>query len=195
MSNNKNIYQRVLAVMGEISYLKKDAKVMSYKAITHDKVVSSVRSHLIEHGIVIEQDLVHSEVLQGNKPIYSARYSISFVNVDNPEDRLTVHHDAHAVLTDDKSPGKTNSYALKNAILKTFMIETGENDEESNKVETVQSKPQTIKTLEINTLKQLLTQLDCESGFLKHYSIDRVEDLNSAVYETAKKQLESKLAK
>jgi hypothetical protein len=48
MSNNKNIYQRVLAVMGEISYLKKDAKVMSYKAITHDKVVSSVRSHLIE---------------------------------------------------------------------------------------------------------------------------------------------------
>ncbi len=205
MSNNKNIYQRVLAVMGEISYLKKDAKVMSYKAITHDKVVSSVRSHLIEHGIVIEQDLVHSEVLQGNKPIYSARYSISFVNVDSPEDRLTVHHDAHAVLTDDKSPGKTNSYALKNAILKTFMIETGENDEESNKVETVQSKPQTedvtskdkpkIKTLEINTLKQLLTQLDCESGFLKHYSIDRVEDLNSAVYETAKKQLEFKLAK
>lgn len=60
---------------------------------------------------------------------------------------------------------------------------------------TSKDKKPKIKTLEINTLKQLLTQLDCESGFLKHYSIDRVEDLNSDLYETAKKQLESKLAK
>jgi hypothetical protein len=194
MSNNKNIYQRVLAVMGEISYLKKDAKVMSYKAITHDKVVSSVRSHLIEHGIVIEQDLVHSEVLQGNKPIYSARYSISFVNVDNPEDRLTVHHDAHAVLTDDKSPGKTNSYALKNAILKTFMIETGENDEESNKVETVQSKPQTIKPLEQKVLKEIAQKMPgCETKFLEHYKISNFSELTQAQYPQALKQLEKRL--
>lgn len=195
-TDKPNIYQRISAVMQDISYLKKDAKVMSYKAITHDKVVSSVRSHLIKHGIVIQQDLVNSELLQGSKPIYCARYEISFVNIDSPSDRLVVHHEGHSLLTDDKSPGKTNSYALKNAILKTFMIETGESDEESNSIEgSYQKNLKKINFAQATVLKTHCDSLGNTEKFLAFYSIKDFCDLPESSYKQALTALENKINK
>ena len=50
MSENKNIYQRINAVMNKVKYVKKDASVSGYKAVTHDKVVSECRQALVDEG-------------------------------------------------------------------------------------------------------------------------------------------------
>ncbi len=138
--SDKNIYQRINAVMEKIAYVQKDASISgggpAYKAVTHDNVTSQLRKHLVEEGIVILVEQLKSEVLikrdvknDIKMHLYSGDYAISFVNMDKPEDRATVTINAQAADNGDKAPGKAASYATKYAMLKMFSIETGENEE------------------------------------------------------------------
>ena len=56
--SEKNIYQRINAVMKDVEYVQKDAAItgggVNYKAVTHDMVTAVVRKSMVEHGIVIE---------------------------------------------------------------------------------------------------------------------------------------------
>lgn len=135
-----NIYQRINSVMKTVKYVQKDKQVsgggVNYKAVTHDQVVSVCRSALVEAGVVIYPEQVgHSMPVMRDLAnnikmhLYSADYSIHFVNIDSPEDRLTVSINAQANDNGDKAPGKAVTYATKTAILKVLCLETGENDE------------------------------------------------------------------
>lgn len=137
-----NIYQRLNEVRKAVPYLQKDKQVGSggwgYKAITHDAVTRELREHLITQGVMIVPHRAQgAAVLTGTTtgkgiPIirYEAVYNIDFVNVDDPQDRVTVEMEAHALDEGDKAPGKAVSYATKYAMLKLFSIETGEDDED-----------------------------------------------------------------
>lgn len=138
--SDKNIYQRINAVMDKITYVKKDANIsgggQNYKAVTHDNVTAQLRAHLVEEGVVVHLEQLKSEMLikrdvknDIKMHLYSGDYAISFVNIDTPEDRVTVTINAHAADNGDKAPGKAASYATKYAMLKLFSIETGENEE------------------------------------------------------------------
>ena len=135
-----NIYQRINAVMKKIAYIQKDKAVsgggQNYRAVTHDNVTAIIRPHLVEMGIVIHVEQLRSELLikrdltkEIKMHLYSGDYGVSFVNIDSPEDRVTVTINAHAADNGDKAPGKCASYATKVAMLKTFSIETGEDEE------------------------------------------------------------------
>ena len=139
-----NIYQRVNKVMKEVEYVQKDSSVStgggSYKAVSHDMVLAVLRKSMVGHGIVVQAECLRSSLIQekavkadgdkGHKMhLYSGDYAVHFVNVDNPEDRLSVTVNAHANDNGDKAPGKAMSYAVKYAMLKTFSLETGEDDE------------------------------------------------------------------
>ena len=60
-----NIYQRINAVQKQVKYIKKDSVVStgsgSYQAVSHDNVISELRGHLIEQGILVIPSLVSSE--------------------------------------------------------------------------------------------------------------------------------------
>lgn len=141
--SDKNIYQRINAVMQEVEYVQKDKAVSgggtSYKAVTHDQAVSVLRKSLVKNGIVINPVQVSGEFLEMRNlnatpnPIkmglYTGSYDIYFVNMDNPEDKVCLSVQAHASDNGDKAPGKAMTYAVKTAMLKQFTLETGENDE------------------------------------------------------------------
>ena len=141
--NDKNIYQRINAVMKKISYVQKDKAIsgggQNYKAVTHDNVTAMIRGHLVEEGIVVQLEQLKGELLirrdltkDIKMHLYQGSYAISFVNIDDPQDKATVTIDAHAADNGDKAPGKASSYATKYAMLKMFSIETGENEESRN---------------------------------------------------------------
>lgn len=145
-----NIYQRINEVRRLCPYIKKNKEVSgagTYMAVTHDHVTAELRPYLIEQGIVIVPRLVSSHVAdtgtftKSNIPIirYEARYEIDFVNMDDPQDRVTVPIESHALDQGDKAPGKAASYATKYAALKLFSIETGDREEE--RIETKGEKP------------------------------------------------------
>ena len=133
-----NIYQKINTVMKAVTYIKKDATIQGYKAVTHDQIVAHCRKHFVESGIVIYPEQIGesatSAVIKAggemtNMIRYEARYNIHFVNIDDPADRITAQVEAHANDNGDKAPGKALTYATKAAILKVLCMETGENDE------------------------------------------------------------------
>ena len=136
----KIIYQRVSEVMKAVEYVQKDASIgtpgASYKAVTHDMVSAVLRKEFITHGIVVRTTQYKGKYLQfrnveaGIKQnLYHAKYSVDFVNIDNPEDFIRVNVEASGTDSGDKAPNKAISTAVKYAMLKTFSLETGENEE------------------------------------------------------------------
>ena len=132
-----NIYQRLNKIRREVEYLKKDATVTGYKAITHDFVTSAIRRHLIDNGVLTIPRQISAElrdtgkVTKGGVPftVYIGMYEFDFVNEDDPSDMLTVRVGACSEDTADKGPGGAISYAMKYAFLKVLNIKTGESEE------------------------------------------------------------------
>jgi hypothetical protein len=133
-----NILQRINAVQKEVAYIQKDRSVStgggSYKAISHDAVTAMLRPHMIKHGVVIATSLAGDPQFdapaEGSKQrLFRAEFIVSFINIDDPKDRLVVTLPAHALDSGDKSCGKAISYATKYALLKVFALETGEDEE------------------------------------------------------------------
>ena len=136
--NGMNIYQRINAVRKAINYIQKDKSVSagpagSYRAVTHDAVTGMIRQHLVEHGIIIAPTLIdsmfHAKEEGAKQRLYSASYDVRFINMDAPDECVTIRIESHALDNGDKAPGKAISYATKYAILKLFNIETGEDEE------------------------------------------------------------------
>lgn len=184
-----NIYQRLNKVREAVAYLQKDKEVQGYKAITHDAVTAAVRPEFIKHGVMVVPSLVSAVTIQETRmatksgvPIirYEAEYDVRFVNIDNPEDFVTVHIGAHALDQGDKAPGKATSYATKYAMLKLLSIETGE-DEEGR---------QPVESEEVATLRKLVNNEDAEGLFLLRYSMN-IEQWN-AVTGVARQSAEKK---
>jgi hypothetical protein len=134
----QNIYQRINAVRKAIGYVQKDKSVSagaagSYRAVTHDAVTGMVRAALIENGVIIVPSVTsavfHPKEPDAKQRLYEATYQINFVNMDAPEERISIAVNSHALDNGDKAPGKALSYATKYGILKLFNIETGEDEE------------------------------------------------------------------
>ena len=132
-----NLYQRIREVQKAIGYIQKDRSVStgggSYMAVSHDTVTALVRSHVIEHGIVMSVSIHGDPVFEpkgdAKQRLFSGLFEVAFINADKPDERLSCVLPAHALDSGDKAPGKAISYATKYALLKTFMLETGEDEE------------------------------------------------------------------
>lgn len=144
-----NVFQRINKVREENEYIKKEKMVDNqYKVVTHDQVTHELRDDFIKQGIIILPSLVSERVVQDTLMVAGAKknpiirlecvFDVAFVNMDDPADRAVVRVPAHALDTGDKAPGKATSYAVKMALLKVCMIETGEEDEARKEREATQ---------------------------------------------------------
>ena len=124
-----NIYQRLNAVMGEVSYVKKEGnggKGLPYKSVSHDTVTKKLHGPLQRHGVIVTSDVVECSQ-DGNRT--EIKLAVSFINIDDPKDVFTVHFYGHGVDQQDKGIGKAISYAMKYCLLKTFLLESGPDDD------------------------------------------------------------------
>jgi hypothetical protein len=126
-----NIYQRILAVMAELKYVQKGEKTVNnqYRFVGHDAVSEAIHPMLVKHGIVMIPS-VSGWKQDGNRT--EVDVTVSFVNADKPEDRFEVQTFGFGVDGQDKGPGKAVSYATKYAVLKTFVLETGDDPEKDS---------------------------------------------------------------
>ena len=122
-----NIYQKMMEVMKGVTYFSKDDKVefktTKYKAISEEKVTSTVRAKLIEQGLVIFP-IAQSHKRQDMLTTVDVTYRI--VNTENPDEYVDVVSSGTGVDTQDKGVGKAMTYAYKYMLLRTFAIPTGE---------------------------------------------------------------------
>lgn len=189
------IYQKINQVMRKVSFVTKDTTVgfgnNQYKAVTHDRVTEIVRPHFVEAGIMIiprqqgKGISIDGKTQKGNDKIrFEAVYDVDFIDCED-RDKITVTVEAHAEGSDDKCAGKALSYAVKSAMLKVLMLETGENDEEGVK--------NTIDAKQSSMLTQLIADTNTDvKKFCEAYGVSNVTELPSGHFSNALLQLQKK---
>lgn len=152
-----NIYQKIQGVMQDIQYLAKDDQVAfgstKYRAISEEKVTSTVRAAMIKYGLVMYPKT--QEVMKDGQ-ITTVNTVYAMVNVDNPAEQIMVASSGQGSDTQDKGAGKAMTYAFKYALLRTYMIPTGEDPDKISSAELdakaeAQSNPDLIR----NTILEL----------------------------------------
>ena len=156
-----NIYQRMAEVMKDVQYLAKDDnvefKTTKYKAISEEKVTSTMRKALIDHGLVVFPIKQQRERI-GNITSVDVTYRLQ--NVDDPEDYIEVVSSGDGADTQDKGAGKAMTYAFKYMFLRTFAIPTGEDPDKISSAELDEKeKPELIGEVEAETLKKCVRAL------------------------------------
>jgi hypothetical protein len=135
MSEKLSLYQKIHAVMQDVTYLQKDDAISfgntKYKAISEEKVTSTVRESLLKNKLIIipiEQEH-HKE---GNLTTVNVKYKI--VDIESGEYEIAMSSGTGAD-TQDKGVGKAMTYAYKYLLLRTFAIPTGEDPDKVSSAE------------------------------------------------------------
>ena len=161
--SGKNIFQRISAVMQDVQYLAKDYQIefgkTKYRAISEEKVTTTIRKSLIAHGIVIvpvKQE--HSK--DGVLTTVDVTYRIQ--NIENENDYIEAVSSGTGVDTQDKGVGKAMTYAYKYLLLRTFAIPTGEDPDKISSAELDDrfSREQKIEYIDDIKKKVLLDSLE-----------------------------------
>lgn len=142
----KEITKAILAVMDEVKSIDKTMDVgtggSSYKGVS-DKVVKEIlQPVMVKHGLVIVPTAIESKATtdrwdtvdyKGNPTVKQS--TLTEVNTKY----LLIHQESgesielagygHGVDSQDKGAGKATTYALKYALLYTFLIPTGKIDD------------------------------------------------------------------
>ena len=134
--NGKNIFQRISAVMQDVQYLAKDDQIefgkTKYRAISEEKVTTTIRKSLITHGIdIVPVKQEHSK--DGVLTTVDVTYRIQ--NIEDENDYIEAVSSGTGVDTQDKGVGKAMTYAYKYLLLRTFAIPTGEDPEKESSAE------------------------------------------------------------
>ena len=131
-----NIYQKIQAVMQDIQYLAKDDQVSfgttKYKAISEEKVTTTVRASMIKYGLVMYPET--QEIMRDGQ-ITTVNTTYRMVNTDNADEQIMIASSGQGSDTQDKGSGKAMTYAFKYALLRTFMIPTGEDPDKVSSAE------------------------------------------------------------
>ena len=204
MATGKNIYQRINEVRIAVGYVVKDASVQGYRAVTHDMVTAAVRQALIKNGIVTRQTLKSTEMLEvgttksgATQRMLDNIYQVDFINMDDPKDLMSIDVQAQAIDMADKASGKAASYAMKYAILKTFNLETGENEESRQEaIERKEQQTETARNKQIEAIKKLAEKTESDlAKILSFYKVDSIESMNQVQLADLTVSLDSKYKK
>lgn len=187
----RNVYQRINAVMSECDYLQKK-QVQQGKGIKYDEVMAMIRQLLIKHGLVMVTRQSSLECLAGvegtKQKIYQGEFFLDIVNMDNPSEIVTHSCFAQGMDGGDKGAGKAHTYAMKTMLVKGFGIETGDDEESrSEKLD----KQNTISKEQIDQLYPLCVTKDAQGQLawsklgktiLKAYAISDVQQLPASKF-------------
>jgi hypothetical protein len=140
--SEKNIHQRLLSVMRQVSYVRKDQRKVAgqYTAVKHDDVVAKVRPALVDAGVLVSTTVdscVVSRETVGTRAVNIATVSVivKFINADKPDDLISGTFWGQGDDAGDKAVGKAVSYACKYALLKTLLLETGDDPDHDASIE------------------------------------------------------------
>lgn len=166
-----NLFQRINAIQLKISSVYKGAKVSmgnsgSYNAVSHDDVTALLHQPIADVGIIAFPNMESAEVepfetvkSYNGKDTVSMGYrvrvwaSVTFINMDKPDERITTKCFSYALDNGDKATGKAYSMAIKYCYLKTFMLESCDEEEsrtfehsqvysgQNNRSQTTETKP------------------------------------------------------
>jgi len=125
------IVKKINEIMQEVGYLKKDMKVDmggkgSYNAVSERKVLQKIRPLLVEKGLMILPiEVTHFERF-GSITMLGMKYHV-LDSEDN--ETMLMASIGQGASSGDKGANSAMTYAMKNLILKMFLLESGDDPE------------------------------------------------------------------
>jgi len=187
----RNIYQRINMVMREVDSVQKEKKKVNgqYTFVSHDAVSAALHKPMVDAGIVMIPSIC--ELTQdGNRTI--AKMDISFVNIDQPDDKVVVNYMGYGIDQSDKGIGKAVSYAVKYALLKVFCLETGDDVE---KDDISYKGPKGLSEEQIRTIYDYVGgDAEIIGKILKSYQVNSLSSISEEHYQNIIKRLQLRKA-
>lgn len=136
-----NIYEKMSAITNELGVVGKNLNVdmgkgKSYKAVQEFDVLNAVKPIEEKYRVysypkerkVIDSEILEKETNYGKtKNMYLRIETIyEFVNIDKPEEKITMTSYADGIDSGDKATGKAMTYSDKYSLLKAYKIATGD---------------------------------------------------------------------
>lgn len=134
-----SLAQRMFNIMKNAKSVTKETARggVPYKIVTHNEVNNSIKAEMIKEGIIALPH-VYNHTKEGN--FTTVTIDLKFMSIDNKEDcYIAQGFVGYGVDPSDKGIGKAISYAVKYALLKTFMLEIG--DDEDSEHGYIKSEP------------------------------------------------------
>ena len=148
---NKNIYQKIVEVRKNIDGFKKDQKSFGYQYVSGNQILRNIKYLMDDLGLLLIPSLDYS-TLEWEKHHYitskgkeamdfivQARMTYTWVNADNPEERIEVPWVCIGQQTDDisKAMGTAMTYNERYFLLKFFGLPTDQDDADAKQIEGV----------------------------------------------------------
>lgn len=188
----KNLEQKLNAVMKKVRYAQKESKNehLKYKFVSHDAVVGLIRGELVEEGVNIHSTA--EWIFENN--LYMCKLFVVMKNIDNPEDKIELKFSfpiATRTSPDEKQFGAAYSYGLKYALLKNFMIETGDDADEMPAAPLPVLSQEQIKSITL----LLNDDEERKQKLLKFFKVEALEQIEAKHYDTIMQNLTKKPTK
>lgn len=157
-----SLYEKLLSVQQTVDKFVKDNQVgegkQSYKAVSSDQVLETVRPLLNELKLLLLPEVNRANVIVGSTSSGTARYltelhmTMTWVDVENGE-KLSQQWYAQGVdLAGEKGVGKANTYAEKYYLMKVFHVPTPKDDPDGDKKVGSGEKAQRGTQAEVETI-------------------------------------------
>jgi len=140
----KEISKAIIAVMKEVKNIEKGMSVgtgkSSYRAISDSMVRNEVKKSMTNNGLAIipinvnatvridrweEADSYNGGAMKTKQSVFTEAHT-KYLLLHESGESIEIAGYGHGVDTQDKGAGKATTYALKNAILDTFLIIKGD---------------------------------------------------------------------
>ena len=140
-----NIFQKLHLAWQKIRYAQKTGKVegrrSKYNFVRYDEFATQVREAFIEARLVCFQEILESQIFEYTNPEgipchkVTVKIRVHVRNIDNPEESLYGDGIGTGENEWDKGSGIATTYAMKNALLKLTLVESGDEDPEYQEIQ------------------------------------------------------------
>lgn len=194
MENKMNLYEKMSAITNELGIVAKNLNVdlgkgKAYKAVQEKDVLDAIKPLEEKYRVysypkerrIIDNSILEKETNYGLvKSLYMRiETTYEFVNIDNPEEKVTMISYGDGIDTGDKAPGKAMTYSDKYSLLKAYKVATGDDPDKDASPTNGYVKDRITKE-QIEKLKELVDDIP---AMLNYYKLDKIEDMSSSVAE------------
>ena len=114
--------------------LKKDNKneFQKFMFVSSSQVLGALRKRMNDLGVLLVAEVVRADCQQQDRQLLTQlTLNYTWIDVENPEDKITVPWYAQGLDMGEKGPGKAYTYGEKYFLLKFFNIPTDKDDPDS----------------------------------------------------------------
>lgn len=181
-----NIFEKMSAITNELGVVAKNLNVdmgkgKSYKAVQEKDVLDAVKPIEEKYRVysyprerkIVDSGILEKETQYGvSKNMYlRIETTYEFVNIDKPEEKITMTSYADGIDSGDKATGKAMTYSDKYSLLKAYKVATGDDPDKD-------ASPENGYTTEKDSLKNKIKKYGIRASELLKQRQKKLSDLS-----------------